>query len=427
MCLAVARRARGKNISRSKQVTDWVAALPCGSGHTCTCNLVLVGMGADIPALAGAGGRRDGCAHGCCSRGSGGVAQTTAAMVLAKYGGNSGSGEAADLWSRRGWQRGQWVHGAVGWLRSPMLMPRGRAGVMRTPGRVEQAPTLGRVAVPGCGMTRALSHGIGGRPLPDGGYALRSGTQMLRVRRDADAARAGKGGASDVERRGCAVIALGSEECDLDDESDRAQMVADFLGVCFNSRHIPRGGTRGGWVLRKAATSIQTLDLQLAEAAGRVVYVGPGRTLDTLWTAPFTVRSVRVEKSVGYDRVWTRLVHDSGFQFLINDSWHGTSTGVQKCKCATPHFQDAASCLSHRVITKNCGPVSLLLLLKPSDPLGHRRPNCPILCPIPAARRGPLGARIGGLQPRDERSRHPASVCRELLLGAEVVQAAACN
>ena len=217
---------------------------------------------------------------------------------------------------------------------------------MRTPGRVEQAPTLGRVAVPGCGMTRALSHGIGGRPLPDGGYALRGGTQMLRVRRDADAARAGKGGASDVERRGCAVIALGSEECDLDDESDRAQMVADFLGVCFNSRHIPRGGTRGGWVLRKAATSIQTLDLQLAEAAGRVVYVGPGRTLDTLWTAPFTVRSVRVEKSVGYDRVWTRLVHDSGFQFLINDSWHGTSTGVQKCKCATPHFQDAASCLS---------------------------------------------------------------------------------
>jgi hypothetical protein len=229
VCLAVARRARGKNISRSKQVTDWVAALPCGSGHTCTCNLVLVGMGADIPALAGAGGRRDGCAHGCCSRGSGGVAQTTAAMVLAKYGGNSGSGEAADLWSRRGWQRGQWVHGAVGWLRSPMLMPRGRAGVMRTPGRVEQAPTLGRVAVPGCGMTRALSHGIGGRPLPDGGYALRGGTQMLRVRRDADAARAGKGGASDVERRGCAVIALGSEECDLDDESDRAQMVADFL------------------------------------------------------------------------------------------------------------------------------------------------------------------------------------------------------
>ena len=100
---------------------------------------------------------------------------------------------------------------------------------MRTPGRVEQAPTLGRVAVPGCGMTRALSHGIGGRPLPDGGYALRGGTQMLRVRRDADAARAGKGGASDVERRGCAVIALGSEECDLDDESDRAQMVADFL------------------------------------------------------------------------------------------------------------------------------------------------------------------------------------------------------
>jgi hypothetical protein len=87
VCLAVARRARGKNISRSKQVTDWVAALPCGSGHTCTCNLVLVGMGADIPALAGAGGRRDGCAHGCCSRGSGGVAQTTAAMVLAKYGG----------------------------------------------------------------------------------------------------------------------------------------------------------------------------------------------------------------------------------------------------------------------------------------------------------------------------------------------------
>ena len=126
MCLAVARRARGKNISRSKQVTDWVAALPCGSGHTCTCNLVLVGMGADISALAGAGGRRDGCAHGCCSRGSGGVAQTTAAMVLAKHGGNSGSGEAADLWSRRGWQRGQWVHGAVGWLRSPMLMPRGR-------------------------------------------------------------------------------------------------------------------------------------------------------------------------------------------------------------------------------------------------------------------------------------------------------------
>ena len=122
----VPRRAMGKNISRSKQVTDWVAALPCGSGHTCTCNLVLVGMGADISALAGAGGRRDGCAHGCCSRGSGGVAQTTAAMVLAKHGGNSGSGEAADLWSRRGWQRGQWVHGAVGWLRSPMLMPRGR-------------------------------------------------------------------------------------------------------------------------------------------------------------------------------------------------------------------------------------------------------------------------------------------------------------
>ena len=80
-----------------------------------------------------------------------------------------------------------------------------------------------------------------------------------------------------------------------------------------------QGAEQGADGFRKAATSIRTLDLQLAEAAGRVVYVGPGRTLDTLWTAPFTVRSVRVEKSLGYDRVWTRLVHDSGFQFLIND------------------------------------------------------------------------------------------------------------
>ena len=69
---------------------------------------------------------------------------------------------------------------------------------------------------------------------------------------------------------------------------------------------------------------------------------------------------------------------------------------------------------SQRVITESCGPVSLLLLLKPSDP-HSRAPTAKLGCPIqriPAARLGPLDARIGGLQPRDERSRHtPASVC----------------